>query len=173
MPAAKEPKHASTRKQLRTIRKVLDKLKIEYRERYDQEDDYSFFDIGARNAGRVESCHLVHGPGLLSLHGRFGVRAPAQVARLTQFANIFNRVNRQGCLLVEEQGVIVYRDSVCYSRVKDLEPGYVAGLVAGFIDMIEVIDVPLISIAKGKSAEAAVNDVWVSAAPARYVFQKR
>ncbi|HXU04812.1 MAG TPA: hypothetical protein VN903_27805 [Polyangia bacterium] len=166
----KEPPLASTRRQLRTIRKVLKQLKLEHRERYDAKDDISFFEISRATDDGLESAHLVHGPGLLAVYARFGVRAPKRESELLRFANIFNALNRQGCLFAEGDGTIVYRDSVCYSRVKDLEPGYVAGLIEGLIDIIKVVDLPLILIAKGKSAAEAVNELWVSATPARYVY---
>jgi hypothetical protein len=173
MPRRKEPALASTRRQLRTIRKVLKKLKIDHRERYDAKDDTSFFQISQGGDDRLESAHLVHGPGLLDVYGRFGVRAPNRESELLRFANIFNALNRQGCLFSEAGGTIVYRDSVCYSRVKDLEPGYVAGLIAGLIDMIKTIDLPLIEIANGKTAAAALDKLWASTAPARYAYRGR
>jgi hypothetical protein len=166
---AKEPRLASTRRQLRTIRKVLKRLAIAYRERYDAADDKSFFVLARGGDDGLESAHLVHGPGLLDIYGRFGIRAPKRQTELLRFANIFNGVNRQGCLFATPDAAVVYRDSVCYSRVKDLEPGYVAGLIAGLIDMIPVIDLPLIQIAKGKTADAAVKEIWVSATPAPFV----
>jgi hypothetical protein len=51
----------------------------------------------------------------------------------------------------------VYRVSVDYSRVKNLEGGYVAGLVADVIDKLPVLDLPLILIAKGATADAAIS----------------
>jgi hypothetical protein len=154
-----QPKEASTRRQLATIRKVLDEIQLTYEERYDAKAGTSSFDIDADP--KLDSVKMIHSPGLLALYGVFGVKPKeARLRQVEHFATLFNRVNESGCVFVRENGQVAYRASVNYSRVKDLEAGYVAGLVGDLMDAMDAIDLPLILIAKGKSAQAAVEQVW-------------
>lgn len=167
--AVKEPKEASTRRQLRTIRRFLRKLKLSFRERYLAKTDESYFTIRSDSADVVTSMHLVHQPGLLTIYAVFGVKAGVKRMReLLQLARIFNECHRDGCLLVEADGSVVYRGSIDYRSVKDLDEKYIASLLQTVFDVMDTIDVPLILITKGKTAAAALDEVWQSTKPAKF-----
>jgi hypothetical protein len=154
-----QPKEAATRRQLATIRKVLDQIELTYEEHYDAKAGTSSFDIDADP--RLDSVKMIHSPGLLALYGVFGVQPKeARLRQVEHFATIFNRVNDSGCVFVRENGQVAYRASVNYRMVENLEAGYVAGLVGDLMDVMDAIDLPLILIAQGKSAQAAVEQVW-------------
>lgn len=155
------PKEASTRRQLETIRKALRALKLGFEEAWDATTQVSFFTIDT-GVSELETLCLQHEPGVLVALAEFGVH-PAE-ARRREVERLAARLNASwyhGCALVLRGRPvrIVYRASVDYSRVKNLEAGYVAGLVANVIDAIPVVDLPLILVAKGKSADEAIAEV--------------
>jgi hypothetical protein len=168
-PSAKQPTRAAkqpvgptdpgTRRQLETIRTVFGKLDFEYEEHYDGKSDTSFFHIDT-GVGELEDVRVLHQPGLLSVHARFGVLPKAEHRReLERFAARLNACLLHGCIVVTAEPRLQYRTSVSYAHVADLEEGYVAGLVSDVIDMIETIDLPLILIAQGNPADAAIEKV--------------
>lgn len=168
-PSAKQPSRAVkppvgpadpvTRRQLETIRNVFDKLDFEYEEHYDAKSDTSCFHIDT-GVGELEDVRVVHQPGLLSMHARFGVRPePKHRRELERFAARLNACLLHGCVVVTAEPRVHFRTSVSYAQVTDLEEGYVAGLVGDVIDMIETIDLPLILIAQGNPADAAIEKV--------------
>lgn len=168
-PSAKQPTRAAkqpvgptdpvTRRQLETIRNVFAKLDFEYEEHFDGKSDTSFFHIDT-GVGELEDVRVLHQPGLLSVHARFGVLPKEEHRReLERFAARLNACLLHGCVVVTSEPRLCYRTSVSYAHVADLEEGYVAGLVSDVIDMIETIDLPLILIAQGNPADAAVEKV--------------
>jgi hypothetical protein len=168
-PSAKQPARAvkppvgpadpTTRRQLDTIRNVFDKLDFEYEESYDAKSDTSFFHVDT-GVGELEDVRIVHQPGLLSVHARFGVLPkPEHRRELERFAARLNACLLHGCVVVTAEPRIQFRTSVSYTHVTDLEDGYVAGLIGDVIDMIETIDLPLILIAQGNPADAAIEKV--------------
>jgi hypothetical protein len=91
-----------------------------------------------------------------------GVTAPAaRRPEVERFASRFNAGAHHGCVVVRSGTPVrvVYRVSVDYGKVKDLEAGYVASLVEDVIDTIPAIDTPLILVAKGTSADDAIAQV--------------
>jgi hypothetical protein len=153
------PTDATTRRQLETIRSVFDKLDFEYEEHYDAKSDTSFFHIDT-GVGELEDVRVLHQPGLLSVHARFGVRPrPEHCHELERFAARVNACLLHGCVVITGEPRLQYRTSVSYAHVAELEEGYVAGLVSDVIDMIETIDLPLILIAQGNPADAAIEKV--------------
>lgn len=168
-PSAKQPTRAAkqpagptdpvTRRQLETIRNVFAKLDFDYEECFDGKSETSFFHIDT-GVGELEDVRVLHQPGLLSVHARFGVRPKEEHRReLERFAARLNACLLHGCVVVTSEPRLQYRTSVSYAHVADLEEGYVAGLVSDVIDMIETIDLPLILIAQGNPADAAIEKV--------------
>lgn len=168
-PSAKQPTRAAkqpagptdpvTRRQLETIRNVFAKLDFDYEEHFDGKSETSFFHIDT-GVGELEDVRVLHQPGLLSVHARFGVRPKEEHRReLERFAARLNACLLHGCVVVTSEPCLQYRTSVSYAHVTDLEEGYVAGLVSDVIDMIETIDLPLILIAQGNPADAAIEKV--------------
>jgi len=160
--AAKQPVgpvEPATRRQLETIRSVFDKLQFDYEEHYDPKSDTSFFTIDT-GVGELEDVRVLHQPGLLSVHARFGVRPrPEHRRELERFAARVNAALLHGCVVVTDEPRLHYRTSMSYALVTDLEEGYVAGLVGDVVDMVETIDLPLILIAQGNPADAAIEKV--------------
>ena len=153
------PSDATTRRQLETIRSVFGKLDFDYEEHYDAKSDTSFFHIDT-GVGELEDVRVLHQPGLLSVHARFGVRPQEEHRReLERFAARLNACLLHGCVVVTGEPRLQYRTSVSYAHVAELEEGYVAGLVSDVIDMIETLDLPLILIAQGNPADAAIEKV--------------
>jgi hypothetical protein len=168
-PSAKQPTRAAkqpvgptdpaTRRQLETIRNVFARLELDYEEQFDPKSDTSFFHIDT-GVGELEDVRVVHQPGLLSVHARFGVLPKAEHRReLERFAARLNACLLHGCVVVTAEPRLQFRTSVSYAHVTDLEEGHVAGLVSDVIDMIETIDLPLILIAQGNPADAAIEKV--------------
>lgn len=167
-PSVKQPARAAkpvgpidpvTRRQLETIRNVFAKLDFDYEEHFDGKSETSFFHIDT-GVGELEDVRVLHQPGLLSVHARFGVRPKEEHRReLERFAARVNACLLHGCVVVTREPRLQYRTSVSYAHVADLEDGYVAGLVSDVIDMIETIDLPLILIAQGNPADAAIEKV--------------
>lgn len=153
------PAEPATRRQLETIRDVFTKLEFDYEEHYDAKSDTSFFHIDT-GVGELEDVRVVHQPGLLSVHARFGVRPkPEHRRELERFAARLNAGLVHGCVVVTDEPRLHYRTSMSYALVTDLEEGYVAGLVGDVVDMVETIDLPLILIAQGNPADAAIEKV--------------
>ncbi|GMV18511.1 MAG: hypothetical protein AMXMBFR56_67350 [Polyangiaceae bacterium] len=158
---AKGPKAASTRRQLATVRNVLGRLGLKFEEKYDPEAETNYFAVDLRGPDVLAEVHLVHEPGLVALYGVFGVKAPrTRRAELLAFANLFNAAFHQGTLTVRKDGRLVYRAACSYRKVKDLDQGYVASLFADMLDVVDLIDLPLILVAKGKTAAAAIKATW-------------
>jgi len=153
------PTNPVTRRQLDTIRSVFADLDFDDQEHFDARSDTSFFHIDT-GVGELEDVRVVHRPGLLSVHARFGV-APKEAHRreLEHFAARLNACLLHGCVVVSDEPRLRYRTSLNDARVADLEKGYVAGLIADVLGMIEAVDLPLILIAKGESADAAIEKV--------------
>jgi hypothetical protein len=153
------PADPITRRQLETIRSVFTKLDFDFEEHFDPKSDTSFFHIDT-GVGELEDVRVLHQPGLLSVHARFGVLPKQEHRReLERFAARLNACLLHGCVVVTAEPRLHYRTSVSYAHVADLEEGYVAGLVGDVIDMIETIDLPLILIAQGNPADAAIEKV--------------
>ncbi|MBK7579874.1 MAG: hypothetical protein IPI67_06670 [Myxococcales bacterium] len=168
---AKEPKAATTRRQLRTIRQVLGRLQTKCKERYDAEEETNFFSIVVDEGDPLAEAHLVHYPGLVAIYGVFAIKpAKRHRAELLAFANAFNAALHQGTAVVRSDGRLVYRAAVSYRKVKDLDPGYVAGLIADLFSVIDLIDLPLILVAKGKTARAAIKATWDGSEEARFAL---
>lgn len=154
-----QPKEASTRRQLVTIRKFLKRVKISFKERYAPKEDTSYFTL--EGPSELESFSLVHQPGCLTMYSVFGVKAPKkQHGELEHFATVFNRAVHDGTLVVMENGSLVHRLSVCYRKVENLGEKYIASMLATMIESMEIIDLPLIQIAKGLTAKAAIASTW-------------
>jgi hypothetical protein len=153
------PSDPTIRRQLETIRSVFRKLDFDYEEHFDGKSDTSFFRIDT-GVGELEDVRVLHQPGLLSVHARFGVLPKAEHRReLERFAARLNACLLHGCVVVTAEPRLQYRTSVSYAHVAELEEGYVAGLVSDVIDVIETIDLPLILIAQGNPADAAIEKV--------------
>jgi hypothetical protein len=155
------PAEASTKKQLATVRAVFERLGFRVDEAWDAKTETSFFTIDT-GVGELESLRFLHRPGFLVAYAVMGVTAPAgRRAEVERFAARFNAGAHHGCVVVRSGTPvrIVYRVSVDYGKVKDLEAGYVASLVEDVIDTIPAIDVPLILIAKGTPADEAIARV--------------
>ncbi|MDB4884039.1 MAG: hypothetical protein JWL95_2805 [Gemmatimonadetes bacterium] len=156
-----EPSHPATQRQLATIRKLWKQLDLDVEETFDPAYDMSFFAIDTE-VSELQSLHFVHVPGLLSGHAVFGVR-PAEKHRreVERFAQLFNAGTHEGTVVVRSGApcTVMYRASINYSKVKNLDIKYVAGLFDHIIDAIPEVDLPLILIAQGKSAAAAIAQV--------------
>lgn len=159
----RQPREASTRRQLATIRNTLKKVKLPFSERYEPGDGTSYFALDLGGPSEMSELLMVHQPGCLSMHAVFGVRVPKKNrAELERFATIFNRTVYEGCLVVQENGDLVHRVALNYRRVKDLDGAYVSSLLGTIMERIELIDLPLILIAKGATARGALKKVWES-----------
>jgi hypothetical protein len=143
--------------QLRTIRKVFSDLRFVFTERDDPETKTTFFTIDTD--GETDAIYVVHEPGLLTLYASFAVRPEKkQRKELERFASRLNAGIHDGCVVIRENAIL-YRVSINYRMVKNLHSEYIASAIDRLTDMIEPIDVPLILIAKGSSADEAIEKV--------------
>jgi hypothetical protein len=153
------PTNPATRRQLETIRAVFTKLAFDYEEHHDAPSETSFFHIDT-GVGELEDVRVVHQPGVVSVLARFGVLPKAEHRReLERFAARLNAYLLHGCVVVTAEPRLCYRVSVSHAHVGELDEGYVAGLIGDVIDMVETIDLPLILIAQGNPADAAIEKV--------------
>ncbi len=150
-------------KQLDTVRGVLRALGLRAEETSDASTQTTFFAIDT-GVSELDGIQLLHRPGLVAAYALFGVRPPAaRMKEVEKLTLLWNAATHTSTLIVRETGQVALRASVDYSRVKDLEGGYVAGLVSELVELVPAVDMPLILIAKGKTAKAAVDEVLVMA----------
>lgn len=156
----KGPKEPLTQRQLATIRDVFSGLELSFTEDYDAHTGTSYFTIDT-GVGELEDIRVVHIPGVLTLYARFGVRPKEEHRReLERFASQMNAGMHHGCVVLHgSPPQVSFRASVDYASVTDLDRGYVGRLVGDAVSMIQAIDLPLILIAQGKPADAAISEV--------------
>lgn len=150
----------TTSRSLQTIRTVFKKLGFRFTERKG-EAATTFFAIEAD--GELEAVHAVYEPGTLAMYFVLGVKpARKRETELLRFAGRFNNMTHSGCVVVRDEGKkaktlsVALRGTLEHRKVQDVEEGYVASVVAEMMDLVEAVNLPLILIAKGATADAAI-----------------
>ncbi|HEY8076388.1 MAG TPA: hypothetical protein VIF62_19820 [Labilithrix sp.] len=150
-------------KSLANVRSVLRALKLKSEETSDPATQTTFFAIDT-GVSELDGIQILHRPGLVAAYALFGVRPPASRAKeVEKLTLLWNRSTHTSTLTLRETGQVALRVAVDYSRVKELEGGYVAGLISEIVELVPAVDMPLILISKGKTAAAAVDEVLVIA----------
>jgi hypothetical protein len=129
-------------------------------ETYDPEWEESWFDVAIRGVSELSAISIAVQVGLVTVYATFGVRLPERRAELEVLADLFNRAMRSGTLFVLDDGRVVHRAAVDCSLVDAIDGRYVKALVAHLLDIVPVVDLPLVEIGHGATARDAVNRIW-------------